>query len=208
MLMRLNLENQNRIAIAIVSVSLGICLGIILDNLISNPGFKYDPEVSFEVDLVGIVTLIVTIIIALILEKNLNTNERVRGAERDAFIKHLTIIDADFTSKVRKLAGGGYELTHVTQVIKRHRMRANKLIDLAIQHSLISSDSEGAKTMLSNIKNILELMTDTPREGEIENGVRVTGGNLQYSEKRKDEIVSELFDFNSTVFELTVETHK
>ncbi len=205
--MNLTLETQNKIALGILCTSFGISVGILADQIMHG-GITYDREVNFEFDIVGVLTLLATIVIVVVLERNNSKKDHASLAQKNSLTKSIERIDFDFSEKIKDLARGGKELLYINQVLKRHRMRAYKIIELAKKHNLIYKDSPSAKGILERIKSIQDLMTDTPMDTDVvEDGVRLEDGKIFFSQRRTSEIVSEIFDFNSSVFELIAEVN-
>lgn len=195
------------ISVGIVAFGVGVLGGVIL-NTVMLKYFSIANQIQIEFDVVGVVTLIVTIILAYIVSRILVTRDGEEKTEKENLINYFQTFKNEFTIMIKELAQNGTKLTRVTSVLKRHRMRAVKLIALGTKHNFLKTDSVQARNLDEHIKKISDLMTDTPQKGEVANGVQVTAGKLSFSEKQIDEIVSTVFDIDSDIFEITVEINR
>ncbi len=188
------------ILLFIIVFLLGSLLGFSLYGYLSSYGF----QINKEIDLMNLLSLSVNSIIAIFVVRAIRKKDDGDRRKKEIIIKYFENFDSEFFNISREMAKNGVELKWVTGVLKRYRNRAYKLIKLADKHHFITENCIEASVLLENIKKIQDLLTDTPREGEIENGVRATNGKLSFSAKQIDDISSTTFDVTSNVFEIIV----
>ena len=196
------------ISASIVFFGFGFLVGSIINQHLISKFLVWEPGIQVEFDIVGLFSLLVTVVLAYYVTRILDTRDGQEKIEKENIIRYFQQFETELTSKMKEIAKDGKELTHVAGVLRRHRMRAAKLVKLAEKHCLLSPSSVLSKKLDSDIKEIIDLMTDTPKKGEVPNGVTVVGGKLKFSEKQIDLIVGKVFDVNSSVFDLIVEINR
>jgi membrane protein implicated in regulation of membrane protease activity len=198
-------QNQKNNDISFSELIISILLGIFITIFFINSNFVVGKTIQLEFDIVGVFNILITIILVIVVTRNLNKKDEIENKDKEHLINYFKNLDQDFTKKIREEAKDGVRLVHVSNVIKRHRIRANKIIDMSVKHNFLEKQSEEANLLNTNMKNILDLITETPSKGDVADGLEVDNeGKLSFSPKRMDQIISTLFDINSNIFDLMV----
>ena len=87
-------------------------------------------------------------------------------------------------------------------------MRIHKLLDLVEENKFIDCTSASKKKLVNDLKNLKDLLTDTPKLGEIENGIRLEAGKISFSGLQSDKITNTVLDIQGSIFNLIVEINR
>lgn len=194
----------------LIALLLGLEAGTFLYAYFENAfQLKLNSQVSLGLDPLSLINLIVTILLAVYVLRKLEKRDRGEIIERDLLIRYITTFDTDFTEILRKeIAIDGVLLSRVNAILKRHGMRIKTILRLAVDQRFLDKDSASHLLIDNKIRDLRDLLTNTPREGAVEDGIRVTEGKLFFSETQTDRIVQAIFDINSLVFQLIVEINR
>ncbi len=201
-------KHQLLIASGIIAFGFGFLIGSLVNEYIVGGSFDFSHEIQIELDIAGIFTLLVTVILAFLVSRVLHTKDGQEKLERENLIGYFQSFDTDFVSKMKQIAKDGQKLGYVAGILRRHRMKTQKLFSLGKRHKLISPSSVAMERLDAHIKEIIDLMTDTPKKGEVANGVTAKDGKLYFSEKQIDLIVGTVYDVSSDVFDIIVEINR
>lgn len=171
------------------------------------------PEVSFQLDPLSLISALISsaisFILAIVILRTLSNKDEEARVERKLLIDHFNTFDSEFIEKIRGFAAGGCNVTNVAAVLKRYSVRMQGLCRLGVQHQLLKEDSEATKALMEKIRDIVPMLTDTPKAGAVEDGIRVEGdGKLFYSHAQTDKIAQATFDISSAIFEVMVEINR
>lgn len=185
-------------------------IGFLIGFLVAELSITYTTfSLQKEIDIVEIFSLIVTTLLAVYVLRKLNKTDEGEKTERNLLINYITTFESDFTEIIRKISSGGLEYSNVVAVIKRHGMRIQHLIKLGEEQRLLKENSEMQRFFQKEISNIKELLTNTPKTGEIEDGIRLDKNNkLFFSQNQIDKIASALYQTRSLIFKLIVEINR
>ncbi len=203
-----NNKHQLLVAGTIIAFCFGFLIGSLVNEYFIDGGFSLSHEVHIEVDIIGLLTLLVTVILVFLVSRVLSTKDSQEKLEKENLIEYFQSFANDFVSKMKQIAQNEEKLVYVTGILRRYRMRSQKLFSLGKKHKLINTDSLAMERLDAHIKEIIDLMTDTPKKGEVTNGVTAKEGKLYFSEKQIDLIVATVYDVNSDVFDIIVEINR
>lgn len=197
----------------LISLLLGLQLGFWIFLYVSAyPAFSFIDKIALQVDplsaFLATLTLLVTVVLAVYVSRVLSKKDEGERLQREYLVSYFKAFEADLGKMVRKYALGGAELKNVTPFLKRSGMRAETLVRLAVEARYLAKDSSTVNQLREVLKTIRELLTLTPREGQIEDGVRFSEGKLNYSEAQVDKIAEAVFRFEEAVFKLTAEINQ
>ncbi len=201
------------IAVTVCFFLIGLIFGFNIYSIVINRWlFTIDKVISFQIDPMNVISAIVTLVVGVIVVRAWSQKDGRDKTKKDYLIGLFVNFDTEFIERVRKFAKGGCLLDDTVAVIKRYRMRIQKLLDLAYQEKMLSSSCGAVLELTGLLKQINELLTSTPKAGGVEDGIRVRldNGNeiLDYSENQKDKIACAIFDINCCIYKLGVEIHK
>lgn len=207
--MKPTINTQLVSSVAIIAFGVGVLGGAILNNIYILEYLSIGDQIQLEFDLVGILNLLVTILGVFIISRIYATKDGEERIEKDNLIGYFQVFEKDFTARMRELlTPAEVSLSLVVTTLRRHRMRADKLINLAQKHHFLADGSVFAHNLDARIKRIADLMTDTPQKGDVPNGVVISAGKLTFSERQIDAVVSAIFDVTSDTFELVTEINR
>lgn len=167
-----------------------------------------NPEISLGIDPLQIISIFITVILAVYVLRELGHKDEGEKVERELLIKYINTFETELTKIIRDVAKDGVTLDYVVAVLKRYGMRLQSLLRLAEEQEFITANSSCKTELPENLKSIKDLLTDTPKTGEIENGVRVVDGKLSFSKNQVDRIAESLYATNSSIFRLVVEINR
>lgn len=173
---------------------------------------QFSPIVTFQIDPLGalmdVLTLVVPVFLTVYVLRTLNRRDEGEKSERNLLIASFKTFDSDLSKVVRDFARGGVKVENVAAFLKRNGMRAQTLLRLTTEEGFLAEDSKQAKALSKKIRNIKDLLTNTPKTGEIEDGIRIVDGKLNYSSNQVDKIANAVFDFNTCIFKITAEINR
>ncbi|MBY0473116.1 hypothetical protein K2Q00_02405 [Patescibacteria group bacterium] len=190
-----------------VAVLLGVLVGFLLYLwTVNSYSWQISKVISLQIDPLDIVTFVISVLLAVWVLRVLNKKDEGERAGRDLLIKTFSTFESDLTKIVRSiLTPQGVKVDNVAAILKRNRTRAVALLKLAQEEGLVAEDSEHAANLPKIIKRIQDLLTETPKAGAIEDGIRVADGKLYYSSNHIDKVVDALSELSACIFRLTVE---
>jgi len=201
--------SKYEIVFCITSFLLGLDIGVFVCPLAINQfKFNINPQVSFQIDPLQIISLLITIILAVYVSRQLTKKDDEERVERKLLIDYLNNFELESVKSLSKISKDGTGLTEAIQTLKECRKKAFELVCLAEEQGLIKKESINTKKLDESIKSLQDLITKTPREGEVEDGVRLDGGKLYFSSIQKDKIANNLFLIKAIIFKVITEVNR
>lgn len=172
--------------------------------------FKYfsltttNPQLSISIDPINFIGLIINTFLILLVLRNLSRKDDIEKVEREIIINHFKSFETEFCKEIHKITSSEYvDGSELASTFKRFDMSLQGVIEIAKTYSL-NQDEESIVNLLNTFSNIRELLSNTPREGEVEDGIRVNGNNISYSPKHIFEITKSMNEFNKNIFNIIV----
>lgn len=167
-----------------------------------------DPLVSFQIDPFNVISSFLTLFFGIYIVRTLGKRDEEEKIRKDYLIKYFLTFQEEFTDAIRTAVKKGTKLDHVTGVIKRYRNRAHELVELTKEESLIKTDSVSTDSFLKEIQVLNKLLTSTPKSGEVEDGIRIDDGKLEFSSAQLDKISRSVFKIQRDIYKISVEISK
>jgi hypothetical protein len=201
-------------SVCLIIFLLGLLGGFLLYSYELNHGIKFilSPDINFDLDPLGLISTlissVISIILAIYIVTTLTKREEEDRVERKLLIDHFNAFDSELIEKIRAFAAGGCSGTSIANVLKRYSMRMKELCELGVAHQLLEVNSTATSYLLEKIREVNLLLTDTPKTGAIEDGIRVEKEKLYYSASQTDKIARAVFDIRSAIFKVIVEINR
>lgn len=193
----------------VISFLLGILIGFSVYSYLINNGVIFSREIVFNIDPFEIISAGITIVIGVFILRKIGKKDDQDKTKKDRLVKLFSDFDDEFTDVVRKIAKGTSKLDYIASILKRYRMKLEKLSDLAVNENLVSKECETLVTLKENVRILHTSLTDTPKNGAIEDGIRLTeDGIIQFSEIQKDKIANTVTDINCSIYKLGIDIYK
>ena len=203
------IEKYISIPLLLISFLVGIISGFFLYGFTVNLWhFSLSSDVAIQIDPINIFSTVITIILVVYVSRKLSIKDDGDKVERELLIGNLNTFETEFTNKIRSVSIDGVKLSHTANVLKRYGVRIQSLLKLAQEYSYINDKSETIQKLQEKMKEIRDLLTDTPKLGEVEDGVSVKDGKLYFSVKQVDKIADSLFSIQNLMFKLKVEVSR
>jgi hypothetical protein len=167
-----------------------------------------DPLVSFQIDPFNVISSFLTLFFGIYIVRTLGKRDAEEKIRKDYLIKYFLTFQEEFTDAIRISVKKGTKLDHVTGIIKRYRNRAHELVELAKEESLLKTDSIPTDSFLKEIQVLNKLLTSTPKSGEVEDGIRIDDGKLEFSSAQLDKISRSVFKIQRDIYKISVEISK
>lgn len=200
------------VVVALVLCGLAVGFWWCLHELAQERHWNVSPEISVQLDplnlVASLVTAIISFVLAIVVVRAFSNKDQADRVERDLLIKHFTNFDTEFEEKIKDFASGGVSVTTVAGVLKRYSMRMQELCSLGVGHGLLTESSSAISELMEKIRDIVPLLTNTPKEGEIEDGIRVEDDKLYYSAAHVDKIARAVYEVRSRIFKVVVEINR
>ena len=180
----------------------GLVIGWYAHTLVFNfLNLQYDENITFNVDLIGIVSLLVSSMLAMFVVRRLQRGDEYANAEKYSHKKYLENFRDKFLEGIGK-ATDGAELEHLYDLFKSSWVELEPLLERAQKRNLILENSETKKEIIEKFTDLKQLFTTTPKAGAVEDGVHVNGNSVTFSDKHKAEIKNARLDFDAYICEL------
>lgn len=187
----------------LVGVTIGFLIYLYVENLWQ---LKISPNVSFQIDPLSIISIIISIYLAVYVLRILNKRDEKSRKESDLLISYFCEFEKDFTTIIRQTYNiNGVILTDIAIIMKNYSMRIQELLRLAIDKNFIDEKSTIHSEISDKIKLLKELLTNTPVSGAVEDGIKLSEGKLYFSDKQKEKIVSGVYSLRSSIFNIVSE---
>lgn len=197
------LKNQNSFFLYIL---VGIFCGVLAFFLFWIPfcyfnSISVNPQLSFNIDPINLLSLFVTTLLAMYVLRTLSRKDDIDKVERDLLIGYFDKFDSNFSEEIHKMTTvDGVEGTEVASFFKKYDMYLQELIEITGMHP--SKNEENLLNLEVCFSLIRELLTNTPKEGEIEDGIHVNGTRIYYSPRHLGEITRSMGKFKKSIFKL------
>lgn len=168
-----------------------------------------DPTVSFEINPFEIFTLLATIILAIYVAKTIAKANDLEKGEKDFLIKYFTDFKTEFGTKTSSmLEQPDFDNVLTNSNFKILRKRIDTIIGLAVDSKFIASNDSHSSELLSKIRDVWELFTNTPRRasGRSSAGVRNDIERLRLEQVSKINLT--VIEIEKLLFQLTMKIHK
>ncbi len=195
-------KNQNNY---LFSILVGVFFGSLTFFILfaSFNSFRVNTEISFGVNPIDFISLLINTILVMYVLRTLSRKDDNDKVERELLIGYFTKFEDDFSSGIHRMTSScGIEGEEVSAFFKKHSMYLQELIDLSEDHRPENAPNLGS--LQSSFSEILDLLSNTPREGEIEDGVRIENGYIFYSPRHLAEITKSMGKFKKAVFNVSV----
>lgn len=160
-----------------------------------------NPEVDFDLDPVELLSLFVTIGLAVYVTRTLQRKDDDDKVERDLLMDYFKDFSSSFVESIHEMSNpDGVESADVASAFQRHGMALEELLDLA--NSLDSRNDENLLSLEKAVADLRELFSNIPREGEVEDGIRVEGTRLRYSPRHVGGITRATGRFRKAIYVL------
>ena len=182
---------------------IGLLCGVLGFFLFTIP-FNYfkltvNPQLSFQIDPVNFLSLIVTVTLGIFVLRSLNRKDEGDKVERDLLITYFTKFESNFTGEIHSMtAKEGIEGSEVAIVFKKYGMYIQEILEIARGHK--SKNEEKLIILEKSISEIRELLSNLPRTGEVEDGVRLEGTQIFYSSRHLSEVTVSMAKFRKAIF--------
>lgn len=170
---------------------------------------KIEPTVSFEINPFEIFTLLATIILAIYVAKTIAKANDLEKGEKDFLIKYLSDFKTEFGTKISyMLEQQDFDSVLTNSNFKILRKRIDTIVGLAIDSKFIVSNDPHSIELLSKIRDVWELFTNTPitASGRSSAGVRNDINRLRLEQVSK--INMTVIEIEKLLFQLTMIIHK
>jgi len=159
------------------------------------------PQVNIDIDPLELLSLIVTVFLAIIVMRTLHRKDDGEKVERDILIEYFKEFSTDLMGDLHKIiADEGGESSELAAIFQRHGIVMQELSELARSHSSTHENSLAA--LERNVSQLRELFLNTPREGEVEDGVRIDGTKIRYSLRHISDITASMARFRREIFSM------
>jgi hypothetical protein len=193
----------------LISFLLGTLAGFFIYTFITNSWqLKITPDMGFQIDPTGIISLIISVILAVYVLRKLSKKDEGEKVERNLLINYFTTFQTELEARLKNIAKGGSKFDFVNALLKRYGMRMEELFRLAIEHGFLKEGSDVQALFYDKFKKLRELLTNTPKTGAIEDGIRLENGELHFSDSQTDKISVTNSEINSTIFKIVVEINR
>lgn len=164
---------------------------------------KINPQLIFQIDLVNILSLFTTIALTLYVLRVLKRKDDGDKVERDLLINYFNEFQNKFTEEIHLMSTiDGVEGAYVALILKKYEMYMQELLELAREY--YPNDEINFKKLEIIISEIRELLSNIPRLGDVEDGIKVEGTKILYSTKHLREITYSMGKFRKSIFSIIV----
>jgi hypothetical protein len=165
--------------------------------------FTVNSEISFGVDPIDFISLIINTILVVYVLRTLSRKDDSDKVERELLIGYFTKFDSEFSEGIHKMTTvDGVEGVEVAAFFKKYGMYLQELVDLSKSHQ--SKNLSNLSALEKAFSEIRELLSNTPQAGEIEDGVRIEGTRILYSSRHLGEITKSMGGFKKAMFNVVV----
>lgn len=188
---------------------IGLIFGFLLYTYCTE-GFNlsYNKQIDFSINPFEFISLAINFLLAVYVLRKLNKHDEGNKTECNLIINYVTSFDTDFNRAIGKIAKNDTRFDLATSTFKTYGIRIETLLRLAKEQKFIDNDSTEAKALLENIKDLRDLLTNTPKDGAVEDGIRIKDGKLSFSETHLEKIMNTLFLTHNSIFSLIVEINR
>lgn len=193
-----------------LACGLAVLLGVVLSLFLLIVPFNYfkltiSPQLSFQIDLMGVLSLLVTTGLAVYVLRVLNRSDDSDKVERDLLIKYFTDFESRFSEDIHRMtATGGVEGSDVAATFQKNGMFLQELLELAKSHASSSKNETNLVALEQGVSEISELLSNVPQEGVVEDGVRLEGNIISYSPRYIGVITASMGKFKKSIFSVIV----
>lgn len=193
---------------------IGIIAGVFAFFLFSI-SFKYfgltttSPQLSIGLDPINFISLIINTVLIILVLRKLGRKDDIDKVEREIIINHFKDFEAEFCKEIHRITSidDGIEGSELASTFKKFDMSLQGVIEITKFYSL-KENNENITNLLKTFSNIRELLSNTPRDGEIEDGIRINGSKISYSSKHIFEITKGMNEFNKNIFAIIVDINR
>lgn len=199
------------LAMPIIFLLLGIDIGIAVCAALSlGNGFNINPNISFQIDPLQILGLLVTIILTVYVVRKFQRDDAHETIEKTMLLDDLADLRRHCIETLSKIvSGGGIKFIEVTASVKGFRSESSDVIAIAKEFKYIDQNSENAENLLKINKKIWELLTKTEigANGTTQD-IEISSGLVSYSKQRQEEVAEEICKFKKAIFKLAFEINR
>ncbi|MFA5080405.1 MAG: hypothetical protein WC472_02145 [Candidatus Paceibacterota bacterium] len=187
--------NQN--SSFLVFYALGLLSAFFVFLICHIPLSTFFSNLSYQVDVASLFSLLATSVFGFYFTVILNKKQAINKVENDLLIDYFDKFQKDFGDVIHSMVSSDkVELSTVTSFFKKNSMYMQELVDLIG----IKIDPKKLDDVQLSINDLRGLFSDIPRDGDVEDGIRVSGGYLVYSQKQKEKMIDGIRKFRKSVF--------
>lgn len=165
-----------------------------------------NPQLSFQIDPINLLSIFVNIILAIYVIRVLNRQDEKKRVIRNLLANYFLDFESKLIQGLHKMATTtGIEYTEVAMYFKRHAMTMQELANLVRNQP--SPKNEQIDKLENTFSEIRELFSNTPSEGDIEDGIRIEDTKIFYSPRHLEKITTHISKLKISFFETIVCIH-
>lgn len=158
-------------------------------------------QLSFQADPVNLLSIFINAALAVYVLRVLNRTDESDKIERELLIKFFVEFECEFTKNIQQItAFGGIESKEVAAIFRKNSMALQGICILA--KSKIPATGSTLISLEKSVTVVRELLSEIPKNGEIEDGVRLDGTLISYSPKRVGDVAAGMGAFKTAIFEV------
>lgn len=195
----MHMKTRDKIIYSFIIFSIGLTLGKVID-------WGYF-ELSKEISIIDALTLIVTVGLGLYIAKVLESEVQNDRIEKDLYLSKISEIEEHLSTLEHLIEGDNISYLQITNQlhlcnIKRNLIFNNikSITNNKLQSELVAKE----KTLKRRNRRLRNLLTNSPREGEINNNILIEDNIIIYSPERIIEILSESNSIKDELFRVKI----
>ncbi len=197
--------------INILKIIFYICLvfiGILIGKFLNFPYF----EISKNIDLVNILSIIVTMLLAILITVFFDKQKSDNRVEKDLILRRVESIYEITNTLQKESVSGAIPYTDATSSIKRINTSIQSIYKIVTKCQFSIKDD--IKILIKDaISDLRDILTDTPKlaEEQIENSdlpIEVKNGVLKFNKQRINQIEAKFDTLKDCLLELEIRINK
>lgn len=197
------------------SILIGLLTGVVtyfaLLILFSWVHLIIKPDINLEFDIAGLIGTVINIVLVLIVLRTLHRRDEGEKVERELLIDHFVKFESGFCNLIHQFMMDTQEVgvdgSKLASALREQGMSLQELVELT--RSYYSGSGDEIKDLEDSVAGIRDMLTNTPREGSVEDGVRLTDdGKILYSSRYVGDISAAVGRFKKAIFAVIVSINR
>lgn len=200
----LKIRPNKILEIAVILIP-GIAVGLLLSPIMFGR-YLVKNEITIQIDPTNIISILINVLLVVYVTRILTPKNEEERVEKDLLIKRLEKFENRLDLNISKMfAEDKLELVFVTRELKSLRQDFNSTVNLLKVNEFVDTEDLVCLGIDSLIRDIKDLFTDTPRDGEgVSTDIKIDQGKIIIGSHRRSSIEKTNSDLKAKIFDLVV----
>jgi len=170
---------------------------------------SFSDTINWEVNPFGFLSLLVTVLLAIYVTRTLSKKNEKEKIESELLINYLLQFKEDLLNRFQYISSqDNIQQTKINSDCKILRKRLHSILELAVDNNYIGQDDQIINNLKEKIREIWEILTDTPQKPNGKTSKGVTDGMAILRTDRLNKVETSIIDIEKLIFNFIIKLKK